>query len=372
MGDLAIHAQLATYGQRCWCGSPSPPRLMTAATTPEERWRLGYRPALDGLRGIAIALVLVGHSQILGLGAASTVGVTLFFVLSGFLITTLLLEERERTGGMDLVAFYKRRARRLLPALVVFLAVIGVVLALTGSGDRIVGSIAPPLFYYANWVLATGGELWLLAHTWSLSVEEQFYIAWPLLLLGLLTVASHRSLAAVMLIVAGLIAAWRYVIWDAASVERIARGTDMRADALLIGCAVAFLFAIRGRSLPRWLVVVAVLMVAVPSVVEVGFVRYGIGLTSAATGGALLVVLAATRGSRLLEWQPLVWLGSISYGVYLWQTPAISLAKHAITPVPLGAALGIMIAVGLAVLSRRYVEVPFLRSSLATKRALSQ
>jgi peptidoglycan/LPS O-acetylase OafA/YrhL len=312
---------------------------------------------------------LVGHGQILGLNAASTVGVTLFFVLSGFLITTLLLEERERTGRIDLVAFYKRRARRLLPALVVFLSVVGAMLALAGFGSQVVGSIAPPLAYYANWVLATGGELPLLGHTWSLSVEEQFYIVWPLLLIGLSLLATYRHLAAITLAAAGLVAVWRYVVWDSVAQERIARGTDMRADALLIGCAVAFLFAIRGRSAPRWLVTLAVLMVIVPSFAQMAVVRYGIGLTIASSGGALLVVLAASRRSRVLEWPPLVWLGSISYGLYLWQTPAIHLARHAVGPVPLGATLGIGVAVGLAVLSRRYVELPFLRSSLARRRA---
>jgi peptidoglycan/LPS O-acetylase OafA/YrhL len=342
---------------------------MTAATAPEERWRLGYRPSLDGLRGVAIALVLVGHSRILGLGATSTVGVTLFFVLSGFLITTLLLEERERTGRTDLVAFYKRRARRLLPALIAFLVVMGVIFALATAGEHIPRSIAPPLFYYANWVLALGGDLPLLGHTWSLSVEEQFYIAWPVLLLGLLMVASHRPLAAAMLGIAGLIMVWRYVMWDAANLERIARGTDMRADALLIGCAVAFLFAARARTPGRRLLMLGVLMITVASLVEVGVVRYGIGLTVAAAGGAVLVMLAATRGSRLLEWPPLVWLGSISYGLYLWQTPAIHLATNAIAPSQAGALVGIGIAVVLAVVSRRYVEQPFLRPSTARKLA---
>jgi len=343
---------------------------MTAATTPEERWRLGYRPALDGLRGIAIALVLLGHARLPGLHAASTVGVTLFFVLSGFLITTLLLEERERTGRIDAVAFYKRRARRLLPALVVFLAVIAVVLAVTGYGDRIVGSIAPPLLYYANWVLATGGELPLLSHTWSLSVEEQFYIVWPLLLIGLLIVAAPRRLAAIMLTVAALITVLRLVLWESESIERIARATDTRADALLIGCAVAFFFAIRGRSLSKWSLAGGVFMLIVPSTLEVGIIRYGMGLTIAAAGGALLVALAASRGSRLLEWRPLVWLGSISYSLYLWQTPAIILARDSIEPGAFGAATGIVIAVGLAVLSRRYVEMPFLRRSVATSRGV--
>jgi peptidoglycan/LPS O-acetylase OafA/YrhL len=332
---------------------------VTAATTPDERWRLGYRPALDGLRGLAIAMVLLGHGRIPGWHAPSTVGVTLFFVLSGFLITTLLIEERERTGRIDIVAFYKRRARRLLPALFAFLAVMAVLLA--ARGVDVVGTIVPPILYYANWVLVLGGELPLVGHTWSLSVEEQFYIVWPAMLIVLLAVGQYRRLAIGLLLATVAVAAWRFILWDSSTIERIARATDTRADALLIGCAVAFLFAIRARTVPGWAVLVAVAMVGTAMAIELAIVRYAIGLSLTAVGGAVLVALAASRGVRVLEWRPLVWLGSISYGLYLWQTPTIAIARRAIEPEPLGVVIGIAAAVALATLSRRFVEMPFLR-----------
>lgn len=332
---------------------------MTAATTPEEPWRLGYRPALDGLRGVAIALVILGHARIPGLQAPSTVGVTLFFVLSGFLITSLLLEERERTGRIDIVAFYKRRARRLLPALFAFLAVMAVLLA--ARGEDVLGTILPPLLYYANWVYVFGGALPLVGHTWSLSVEEQFYIAWPALLIGLLAISRYRGIAIGLLLATVAISVWRLILWEPEAIQRIARATDTRADALLIGCAVAFLFAMRPRSVPGWGVVAATALLGAAMAFEAAIVRYAIGLSLTAFAGAVLVAVAASRGVRVLEWRPLVWLGSISYGLYLWQTPAIGIARRAIDPEPLGVLLGITAAVILATLSRRFIELPFLR-----------
>jgi peptidoglycan/LPS O-acetylase OafA/YrhL len=145
---------------------------------------LGHRPALDGLRGIAILLVLVGHAIPLSWGGPET-GVTLFFVLSGFLITALLLEERRDIGRIDLLSFYRRRALRLLPALVMLLAIVYVLSELSIPHDTSYerparnADILSTLFYYANWRLISGRlhDLGTLNHTWSLSIEEQFYFA---------------------------------------------------------------------------------------------------------------------------------------------------------------------------------------------------
>ena len=134
---------------------------------------LTYRPELDGLRGIAVLLVIGGHLLVPGMGGGAHVGVTIFFVLSGYLITSVLREKH------DLAAFYVRRARRLLPALLVW------VLALTLAGVITARDALPPLLYVANWAAVGGGLSTPLAHTWSLATEEQFYLLWPLVLIAM-------------------------------------------------------------------------------------------------------------------------------------------------------------------------------------------
>src|SRR6478735_1732608 len=215
--------------------------------TADRTWRLGHRPELDGLRGVAIALVVLSHlsrplSHLRFLGLA---GVVVFFVLSGFLITSLLLEERERSGSLDLLGFYRRRALRLAPALVACVVVVGVAGAALGS--RLGPTYAPTalvlgaLTWTANWVVA-GGEYagTALTHTWSLSIEEQFYLVWPPLLLVLLLRRWQRWLVPALVAGACASAAMRFVLIPE-GVDRINNGSDTRADALLIGCLVAVL-----------------------------------------------------------------------------------------------------------------------------------
>src|ERR1051325_9449434 len=157
--------------------------------TPAPPFHLGYRRNLDGVRGLAILLVLINHSTLLGDGFGF-VGVNTFFVLSGFLITCLLTEEYEKSGRISLRDFYMRRALRLLPALVTMLIAFVIFVFLTDPHKRAVRELHEALFalfYFSNWagILRIGRHI-SLAHTWSLSVEEQFYIVWPLILLLLL------------------------------------------------------------------------------------------------------------------------------------------------------------------------------------------
>ena len=153
--------------------------------------RLGYVPALDGLRAVAIVGVILYHGT--GHPAGGWLGVDLFFVLSGFLITTLLLEEHGRRGRVDILGFYGRRARRLLPA---FFALLAVVLALTGSVFGVVAGVG----YFSNVVQMGAPESAMppaLEHLWSLAAEEQFYLVWPLVLFGLLRAKLTLALAVV-------------------------------------------------------------------------------------------------------------------------------------------------------------------------------
>src|SRR5882672_8926270 len=168
----------------CTVDTPAPATLNTDRGTV----RLGYRPSLDGVRAIAILAVLACHCEWLQSGY---LGVDVFFALSGFLITSLLLEEYTATGTITLRWFYARRALRLLPALLGLLVVGTSVILFTVPaeyGPLALHEAAAVLFYVANWAWLIGLPLGLYGHTWSLAIEEQFYMLWPLALLGLLRV----------------------------------------------------------------------------------------------------------------------------------------------------------------------------------------
>jgi peptidoglycan/LPS O-acetylase OafA/YrhL len=320
---------------------------VTAATTPDERWRLGYRPALDAIRAVAVLLVIFGHGDAPLIGGGAAVGVTMFFALSGFLITRLLLTERERTGKVSLRGFYMRRARRLLPALVPLVILAGVVLWIDRGPLASVVSVTATSLYFANWVHAAGIDMGPLAHTWSLAIEEQFYIVWPVTMLFGLALFGRRGLIAAMIVGAVGSVLVRAVLWD--DVYRAYAGTDARADALLIGCTLALL-SWTGR---RW--------VAVPGALAVGAAMLlptiPLTHTLAALGTAGLIYGLYDAPWRL---RGLAGVGRISYGLYLWHYPiALLVEPWAVLP-RLAVLFGGTFLV--ASLSYRYVELPFLRS----------
>jgi len=281
--------------------------------------RLGSVPALDGLRGIAILAVIGVHA--FGEPLGGFYGVDLFFVLSGFLITTLLLEEHDRSGRIAMGDFYRRRAYRLLPGL---LAVLAVYTALTAASPRALEQVAAGGLYGANFVLASGSHL--LNRTpfvpyWSLAEEEQFYLVWPLLLVLLLQRRVRESrvawgLAAILL---GLMA-YRYgLAAEGASATRLYYAPDTHANGLVLGCLLALLRR-RGLRVPALLgwIGLAGLLVALafpPFTSGLGF-----GLDPATIAAALLTGAALEQGllSRCLSFRPLAWIGLISYSLYLW------------------------------------------------------
>lgn len=325
-----------------------------------ERWTLGHRPSLDGVRGVAILMVLLGHSQDQpGLIRGGTVGVTLFFALSGFLITAILAEELRDAGRIKLVRFYLRRALRLLPALGVLVAAVGIWMALRGQMAAIAGDALPVLFYFGNWVNASGGDVGLLSHTWSLSVEEQFYLVWPA---GLLIATwTRRPMAWVAILTVALIAFRLILFVGGAPADRLEAGTDTRGDALLLGCLAA-LAATRGW-LPRRpgltlglaaSALAATLLIQNPAMQAWGY--------SAAALASVAVVWGTAAGERsLLSWAPLAFLGRISYGLYLWHFPIRG--ELYVTDLPLALRAGLMLGLTLlaALASWRFVEQPFLR-----------
>ena len=256
-------------------------------------------------------LVVASHAGVPGFGFAGQVGVTMFFVLSGFLITTLLFDERDRTGRIDLAAFYWRRALRLLPALIMVIVFVGLALR----------DWLPSLWavsYVGNWARIVGNDLGPLNHTWSLAIEEQFYIVWPLALIGACALRlSRRTMLAGMLGLVGVAFVTRVVLITApgTSLERIMFGTDMQGGALLLGCAVAASGITRRSTLGR---IAAMAGLAVACLAPGGIIAdWTLWVTFAMFASAALI-LNAGEDQRWLTSSPLVFTGRISYGLYLW------------------------------------------------------
>jgi peptidoglycan/LPS O-acetylase OafA/YrhL len=314
--------------------------------------RVGYRPALDGLRGIAILLVMLTHAGVPNLDAAGSVGVTLFFVLSGFLITQQLSCEHEGTGRINLRRFYARRARRLLPALSLLLMAVAAYLLSSHQ------SLLPVLLaagYVTNIANALGQTQGNLDHTWSLSLEEQFYLLWPLLL----PLVARRGRPVLFLVLAATVsAALRSGLWLAgAPIYRIYSGPDTRADAILVGCALAFLATrVDTRWVNRAAIPSAILMVVACTTPWAVFVWL---LTPLPLASATLILCAERNAPKILTWRPLVLTGKISYGLYLWNLPvALSLRSWHAPLWATGLAL-LVVNFALATLSWFIMERPF-------------
>ena len=361
---------------------------MSSITLPiaDMRFRLGYRPALDGLRGLSLIAVLALHAtERLPHGVrGGWIGVDVFFVLSGFLITTLLLEEWHAAGRLRLGRFYLRRAFRLLPASLALLAACWIYAQLCMSADDAAATrraVFSSLGYYANIRVMHDIEPIFLAHTWSLAVEEQFYFFWPALLAAMLKVKLPvRWLATA--VVLGILASalWRIALWRIyGSFPQAYLRLDTRADSLLTGCLLSVLLA--GRQLPpsrTWQRAIAAS--AVLSIVFLGwicctlpngaaFLHYGgFTLAAAATG---IVLLALLQGRprflmRIFESRPLTMLGRISYGLYLWHYPIFRvIVPRYLLPASASPALEITLDCGVslavATCSFLLIEQPFLR-----------
>jgi len=304
-----------------------------------------YVPALDGVRGCAVAAVVLFHAGYLNGGY---LGVDVFFVLSGFLITSLLLAESAGTGSIGLGHFWSRRARRLLPALAGVLlgvALYCIVFADKTEVSQIRGDAFATLGYIANWrAVFAGQDYWALftspsplQHTWSLAIEEQFYLVWPLMFVGLLAVWKRAVAKAVLvtaLALAAVATALMFVLYDPSNVSRVYYGTDTRAGGILLGAALAAGLALRGPVESRG----GRRLVEIAAVVGVGVIAWEFlrldGQSSRLYHGgfvlceiAVVAVLAAVAHPRVgpigraLSFKPLRLLGVISYGVYLWHWP---------------------------------------------------
>lgn len=334
------------------------------------RWRLGRWPALDGIRAVAAVAVVLAHTDVWGFQGGD-LGVDVFFALSGFLITSLLVEELADRGRVALKTFWLRRILRLVPALVALVAMVGVLAPIMPAGTT--AGIIPTLLYFTNWQRAFLGDTVAggLGHTWSLGIEEQFYVLWPLVLVGLWRL--DRSLGAALrftLVGAAGVALMREIAVQSGSVsrDRWYNGFDYRADAILIGCALAL--AVHSGRLPRWLsdrrVVRGALIGA--AVMFIGREIWGapFALERTAAAATTAVVIAAVIGGtmpRMSAWlaHPAArWVGVRSYALYLWHYPigrAILDRGHT----PARVALVVLLSFAAAAASHRYVEAPFLR-----------
>lgn len=378
---------------------------LASATAPAAPSRLG---GLDGLRAIAVGLVVVYHLFPNAL-PGGFLGVDIFFVISGFLITTLLLSEHRQTGRIALASFWRRRARRLLPALALVLLV-STSAALIAGKDLLVNigaQIAGASFFVANWVyIALGTDYFaqdnpeLFRNTWSLAIEEQFYVLLPLVLLLALRMRSAATRVLFFTLFGLASAVWMSALFaQGVPATRVYFGTDTHVFGLLLGVALAC--ALRplafsrpasefssvsglptaGRKLAVWQQL-GLLVVGIAGITVLGWLaatlREGspesfMGGFQIATGATLFTVWAATRpGAWLgiaLDIQPLRWVGERSYGIYLWHWPVLLIVAS------LGRQFGLTswwsvpaIALGLtllfAALSYRFVEQPVRRIGL--------
>ena len=349
-------------------------------------------PGLDGLRALAVAGVLLFHAD-LAHATGGFLGVDLFFVVSGFLITRLLLAERARTGTISLRAFYARRARRILPALLATVCVSSLVASALAPDalPQLRADALPTLLFFVNWhyvvqnlsYFEAMGRQPLLQHCWSLAIEEQFYLLWPLVVL-LVTRRGARTELGVLAIFAAIASAlamgWRAAelgFPESQDVARVYFGTDTHAVGLLLGTALAvFVNTTRTSAVSmqlRWgsgllgCIGIAGTLVLYVVVNETTSWLYPYGFVGATVAAACVVISCTVPGNvvaRALDWAPLRWLGERSYGVYLWHWPIYMLTRPGVDiQLHDAATLALRIALTLvaAELSYRALEAPILR-----------
>lgn len=345
-----------------------------------------YMPGLDGLRALAVLAVIAYHLN-LPWAPGGLLGVCIFFVLSGYLITDILADQWQTSGGLNLKVFWLGRARRLLPALFVMLAGVIVWISLY-QPNRLASlwnDVLAALFYSSNWWLifhkvsyfAGFGPASPLNHLWSLAVEEQFYLVWPLILgLGLRYIPRRGRLIGLITALAILSAAAMAIFYRPdLDPSRVYYGTDTRAFALLIGAVLALVWP--SRRLPPDLAsrhrtildaaggaaLLAVLLMIWQSNQYQTFLYYGGLLLFSLVSAVLVAVIVhpASRLGRLFAVQPLRWLGVRSYGIYLWHYPVIVLTSPGVNTGGLNITLSLtqaVLSISLAAISWYFIEYP--------------
>lgn len=358
----------------------------------QQRARLPYLTGLDGLRAVAVGAVLLYHAGLPWL-PGGFLGVEVFFVISGYLITGLLLAEWRQFGRVDLLGFWLRRARRLLPALfvVLFVTLAYFVIRYPDEVAKVRADALAAVAYVTNWYFIVREQSYFevtgrpspLQHLWSLAIEEQFYLLWPLLLPLVLIRWGERRAAQIAIggaVVSTLLMAILYR--PGTDPSRVYYGTDTRASGLLIGAALALVpvpWREKGRRSPFspaffdvlgfcGLVLLVGLFVGLDERQSILY-RGGFGVVGLATALTIAVAVSpwARAFPRLLEWAPLRWLGVRSYGLYLWHWPIFIVTRPELD-VPLTGPALLAVRLGatvlLAGLSYRYIEAPIRAGAL--------
>lgn len=360
-------------------------RLSNASANDSAR----HLPALDGLRGLALLGVLFFHAN--GVLPGGYLGVDLFFVLSGFLITSLLLSEHRRHGHITLSAFWVRRARRLFPALLSLMpavAIYSLFFAKSSELEQIRGDALATLAYVANWrTIFSHRSYWdlfttpsPLDHTWSLSIEEQFYVVWPLFVVLVLRLGNARTLLYSSLALAAFSIGAMLFLFDPEHVSRVYLGTDTRATAILLGAVLACVLPMHAEFSKRSIRVLDTL--GIVSLFFLGVCWWsldgqdprlyhgGFWLTEIAS---LFLITCAVAGlqkpsnaqasslvARALSIKPLTFVGTISYGLYLWHWP-VDVFLNA-NRMHMGGmkliAIQFAVTFAIAILSYRFLERP--------------
>ncbi|MCG8415143.1 MAG: acyltransferase, partial [Pseudomonadales bacterium] len=334
---------------------------------------------LDGLRGIAILSVLVYHlffyffADYLPLVAGGFLGVDLFFVLSGFLITYLSLQEFETRQSLHIGKFYLRRVLRLIPALAVFLLVMVIVFAITGELQGSGRFFFSVLFYFHNWmVYFTLQTPEVFGHLWSLSIEEQFYIFWPFVLLVILRLLPSKVTMIVLLLIVCGVAFLRFKLWEGVdSWLQLYLRTDMRIDGFCAGALTAFLWRYQridllvSAPLVRLAALLGYLLMIYLFDASQGFYyQYGALMLN---GLAVLWIMTCFQQESAqqswLEWRWLRYLGTRSYGMYLWHFPVFLYFSQWLNGLPalFAAAIALFMTLLVTEVSFRFVEMPFNR-----------
>lgn len=358
---------------------------------------MGYLPGLDGVRALAVLGVLLYHADLTWI-SGGFLGVDVFFVLSGFLITSLLLEEYERSGRIGFGRFYLGRARRLLPALVLMLVVVSAVVALffRDAAASLRADVIASMLYVNNWWYVLNdasyfefiGRPPLLKHLWSLAVEEQFYLVWPLLAFVAMRAGGRRGVRLLAIVLGAASTAWMTYLSvtggfpEYADPSRAYFGTDAHAMGLLVGAALATAWR-PGRLRAEVSTTARVVITGTGVAALIGVLWFFLfvgeftpwlyqrgGFLVLALVVALLIAMATHPASPLGRWmgtQPWRYLGQRSYGLYLWHWPIFMLTRPGLD-VPLDGlpllVLRLGLTVGVAELSYRLVEMPIRRGAI--------